>query len=308
MKKTDNFNDLDLDMLPFDEQTCIIDDEFMAADNLDEHSSIRDLSTDPHMTRFLTAPYPFKLQFSIMNLCMEGCMRVRVNLNEYEMHRNSLMIVPQGTIVQCLNVSSDCRVVIIAFSADYIIPESSPAGTLIVRKFLAQNSMMQLSDDETEEILTLYRAMRAKVRQPSFNYKREALRGYMQVLYYDVCQVMTRYVEKFDTGRSSRKKQIFDQFIQLLQQYCTSERSIVFYAEKLCLTPKYLSQVVRVVSGRHAGEWIRDYVILEAKALLKSQQYSVQQVADMLNFANQSFFGVYFKKAVGCSPSVYQNK
>ena len=198
--------------------------------------------------------------------------------------------------------------VIIAFSADYIISESSPAGTVIVRKFLAQNSMMQLSDDETEEILTLYRAMRAKVRQPSFNYKREALRGYMQVLYYDVCQVMTRYVEKFDTGRSSRKKQIFDQFIQLLQQYCTSERSIVFYAEKLCLTPKYLSQVVRAVSGRHAGEWIRDYVILEAKALLKSQQYSVQQVADMLNFANQSFFGVYFKKAVGCSPSVYQNK
>lgn len=79
-----------------------------------------------------------------------------------------------------------------------------------------------------------------------------------------------------------------------------------FYADRLCLTPKYLSQVVHAVSGRHAGDWIRDYVILEAKALLKSGQYTIQQVSDMLNFANQSFFGVYFKKAVGCSPTVYK--
>ena len=75
----------------------------------------------------------------------------------------------------------------------------------------------------------------------------------------------------------------------------------------MCLTPKYLSQVVYAVSGgRYAGEWIRDYVILEAKALLKSGQYTIQQVSDMLNFANQPFFGVYFKKAVGCSPTAYR--
>ena len=59
-------------------------------------------------------------------------------------------------------------------------------------------------------------------------------------------------------------------------------------------------------SGRYAGQWIRDYVVLEAKALLKSGEYTVQQVSDRLNFANQSFFGSYFKKAVGCSPSAYQ--
>ena len=65
--------------------------------------------------------------------------------------------------------------------------------------------------------------------------------------------------------------------------------------------------MVYAVSGRHAGDWIRDYVILEAKALLKSRKYTIQQISDMLNFANQSFFGVYFKKEVGCSPKAYQN-
>ena len=77
---------------------------------------------------------------------------------------------------------------------------------------------------------------------------------------------------------------------------------------KLCVTSKYLSQVVHKVSGRFAGDWITDFVILEAKALLKSRKYTVQQIADKLNFANQSFFGKYFKEKVGCSPTEYQNK
>lgn len=64
---------------------------------------------------------------------------------------------------------------------------------------------------------------------------------------------------------------------------------MTFYAEKLCLTPKYLSQVILEVSDRHATDWIRDYVILDAKALLKSGRYTVQQVGDLLNFSNASF-------------------
>ena len=93
--------------------------------------------------------------------------------------------------------------------------------------------------------------------------------------------------------------------MQLLKEHYTTQRKIGFYADKLCMTPKYLSQVIHAVSGRHAGDWIRDYVILEAKALLKSRQYTIQQVSDMLNFPNQSFFGTYFKKTVGCSPLTY---
>lgn len=61
------------------------------------------------------------------------------------------------------------------------------------------------------------------------------------------------------------------------------------------------------VSGRRPVEWIRDYVMLDAKALLKSGKYTVQQVSDMLNFPNQSFFGTYFKKESGVSPKAYMS-
>lgn len=306
MTENQNLNALNLTTIPFDEQACIFENRFILAGDLDDSKPPRDLTHDPSMLPFLTASYPFKIQFSMIHLCLEGSMRVRLNLNECELRRNSLLIVTPGSIGQCLNLSPDCRIILIALSNDYVIAENNSECALIIRKFLSQQSILQLTDAQTTEILTIYRVLRDKLQQPDFRFKNDILKGYLQVLYSEICQLMAPYVEQQGTRQGSRKKQIFDRFIAELQQHCTMERSISFYADRLCLTPKYLSQVVYAVSGRHAGEWIRDYVILEAKALLKSKQYTIQQVSDMLNFANQSFFGVYFKKAVGCSPTVYK--
>ncbi len=74
----------------------------------------------------------------------------------------------------------------------------------------------------------------------------------------------------------------------------------------MCISPKYLSKIVFESSGKYAKDWIKEYVILAAKALLKSNDYTVQQISYMLNFPNNSFFGKYFKSAVGCSPKKYQ--
>lgn len=306
MTGNQNFNALNLTTIPFDEQACIFENRFILAGDLDDTKPPRDLTSDPSMLPFLTAPYPFKIQFAMAHLCLSGSMRVRLNLNEYELHRNSLQIVTPGSIGECLEISDDYRTVFIALPNDYIITEENSEGALIVRKFLARQSLLELTDAQTAEFLSICRAMRDKLRQPDFRFKYDILKGYLQVLYGNICQLMVPLVEAQEVRQGSRKKQIFDRFLEELRQHCTMERSVGFYAERLCLTPKYLSQVVYAVSGRHAGEWIRDYVILEAKALLKSGQYTVQQVSDQLNFANQSFFGVYFKKAVGCSPTAYK--
>lgn len=306
MDELRDFNALNLAMIPFDEQDCIVDNQFFLAGDFGEAGPSRNYSSDPSMVPILTAPYPFKIQVAMMQLCLGGRMRVRLNLNEYELHRNSLLIVTPGSIGQCLDISADYRIVLIALSNSYIISEQNSEGALIVRKFLSQQSLLELTEEQTSEILELCRALRKKLRQPDFRFKHEVLKGYLQVLYGEICQLMAPLVEEQDSRQGSRKRQIFDRFLEELRQHYASQRSVQFYADRLCLTPKYLSQVVYAVSGRHAGDWIRDYVVLEAKALLKSGQYTVQQVADLLNFANQSFFGVYFKKAVGCSPTAYK--
>lgn len=106
----------------------------------------------------------------------------------------------------------------------------------------------------------------------------------------------------------SRKEHIFERFYESLIESYQAERSVRFYADRLCLTPKHLSGVVKEVSGKTVGEWIDDFVILEAKALLNSSSLSIQEISDRLNFANQSFFGKYFKHYTGLSPKEYRGK
>ena len=79
-----------------------------------------------------------------------------------------------------------------------------------------------------------------------------------------------------------------------------------FYASLLHITPKYLTTIIKQVSGRSAAEWIDECVILEAKNLLKYSSMSIQQIAYYLNFPNQSFFGTYFKRRTGMSPTEYK--
>lgn len=105
--------------------------------------------------------------------------------------------------------------------------------------------------------------------------------------------------------RKTRQDSIFGQFIDYVRQYHTKERSINFYADKLCLTPKYLSSVIKNYTGKVAHDWINEFVIEKAKALLKSSNLTIQQISDELNFPNQSFFGTYFKRHVGLCPKEY---
>lgn len=136
MDELRDFNALNLAMIPFDEQDCIVDNQFFLAGDFGEAGPSRNYSSDPSMVPILTAPYPFKIQAAMMQLCLGGRMRVRLNLNEYELHRNSLLIVTPGSIGQCLDISADYRIVLIALSNSYIISEQNSEGALIVRKFL----------------------------------------------------------------------------------------------------------------------------------------------------------------------------
>lgn len=100
---------------------------------------------------------------------------------------------------------------------------------------------------------------------------------------------------------------ITSRFLALLQEHFKTSRQLDFYAEKLCITPKHLSRSVKQQTGYTAIEWIERFVVLEAKIMLKSTDLNVQQIADALNFATQSFFGKYFKKVTGLTPKQFRN-
>ncbi len=285
-------------MLPATKNSLTLDEEFLLLDNLNDPEEA-DSAAD-------NVGYPFKTNFTMVLFCVAGSMHFRLNLKEFELKPYEAMIIPQGSIGECVTYSPDFRLALVACSNTSYFAEMNANSSVEFRKYLLKNGLMRFTPEEMDETLQLYQLMRKKLADPHYAYKREALRGYMQVLAANGAQWMAnRNREQAAAPIENRQEQLFDQFLALVEAHFQTERELAFYADKLCITPKYLSQVIRKVSGRYASDWIKDFVILEAKALLKSKKYTVQQVSDRLNFTNASFFGKFFKAAVGCSPRRY---
>lgn len=127
---------------------------------------------------------------------------------------------------------------------------------------------------------------------------------FQQAVSYMEDEIFLKY-EITPTARQTRQNEIFEKFINYVKRHCMESRCVQFYANKLFISAKYLSSIVKEISGKTANQWIGEFVILEAKMLLRSTNLTVQEVSDRMNFPNQSFFGKYFKQHVGVSPKMW---
>ena len=180
-----------------------------------------------------------------------------------------------------------------------------PGSILQVEK----HPSLPLDDEEWDGVMRSLDGIRIEgARQHNDPYSAEIIRSMIRTLAYKVCRIIARHVE---TGASeatsrSRNEEYFNQFMGVLTRHYMQQRSVGFYAEQLNLTPKYLTTIIRKTSGRTAVQWIDDYVVLEAKNLLKYSTMSIQEISYYLNFPNQSFFGKYFKNHTGMTPTAYR--
>ncbi len=134
------------------------------------------------------------------------------------------------------------------------------------------------------------------------------MRCVIAALTYQVLQMVTRRIKDNSESKMprSRRTTYVNEFMRLVHEHHTRERSVAFYAGKLFISPKYLSLIIKESTGKSATDVIDSYVVLEAKNLLRFSGKNIQQVAYELNFPNQSSFGKYFKHLTGMSPSEYQ--
>ncbi len=139
--------------------------------------------------------------------------------------------------------------------------------------------------------------------------KREILGSLITSFTYVTMDVWTRELNearKAQTPSSARMNLLFERFLALVTEHHNTERGMAFYADKLCLTPKYLSKLVKEASGRSGPAWIDSFVILEAKNLLKYSDKTIKEIVYTLHFPNQSVFYKFFKAHTGMTPSEYR--
>ena len=248
--------------------------------------------------------YPLKVVVTMAIFCFKGNTKMTINLKPYETEEPCLIILLPGQILECKHVSSDFSALFIImshrFTENLQIEERFPAFLSIQK-----NPYVKLNNSEMEAFVDYCRMMKNTVENNKNPYYLQIAKYLTKAFFYGFGYNIHIQQEN-QVVKKPKQHILVEKFLQLLQKYYTRHRSINFYATNLSLTPKYLSKVIKENSGLSASEWIDNHVILEAKALLKSTDMTIQQISDKLNFPSQSFFGKYFKRLENMSPSEYR--
>lgn len=253
--------------------------------------------------------YPFKLTFTAAILCYKGSIKTTVNRHEYVVGCNDTLIVQSGSIVEFLSGSDDLKIIAMAFE-DKGNESLFNSSTMNANSYIMHRSipmLLHLEDDEMQMQKRLYKEIRQFYSKVDVTYRSEVVKGY---LYVSVATFLSKLggitMQEKVLYEGSRENELYLQFMDDLQMFGNKERTVSFYADRCCVSPKYFSKMIHLASGKTPIQLIKERVIVEAKVLLNSTDMSIQEITEALNFPNDSFFCRYFKQEVKMSPMKYR--
>ena len=263
-------------------------------------------SSDSQMQVFR---FPCRIDAFIIGVGTEGETSVSFNLHEFRLKKDSMFIFTPKNILQ-VNSQQYFKADVIAISPDFMRRINIDIKNMmpLFLKFV-ENPALTLTPEESRSMRGMIAQIERETRGPETHFSFDIVSGLIAATIYKVGDIMYHYLAEHPEEQNNshnRAEEYFKQFTHLLGEHFREERSVGFYARQLCITPKYLTTLIKRISGQSVSEWIDNYVILEAKTLLKYSTMSIQEIAYYLNFPNQSFFGSYFKRNPGMSPSQYK--
>ena len=245
-------------------------------------------------------------QMTVIGYCSSGSCTLRINMKDYEIRPNDLLcILPEQWISLVKSDNFHCSFVIMTAELSMqLLPKVQNLYDIFL--FLRKNPCIHLDDAEINLIRSYQAFLKERHRDPHGMFMREIQQHLLMSLLYELCDIAGRVILQQHDKPMNRKEEYAEQFLLDLSMNYRRERGVGFYAERLHITPKYLSGIVKEVSGRHATEWIEEVVISEAKNMLTNSSLTIQEISNELNFCNQSFFGKYFKEHTGQSPKSFR--
>lgn len=252
---------------------------------------------------------PMHVDGYLIGICTQGTIQMEINLEVYKGSVHSMIITTPHPVLKVLQTSTDFRCRFIVFSRRFLTANYLNPHLLDMFQFCTAGAIpvVHLRPEEAEQLQAQFVYIWERFRKTGHPFRKEITGNLLMALLYDfeaAYQTHFRTVQK----KMSRKEELNLKFHELLFRHFRQEHGVRFYADKLFVTPKYLTEIVKEVTGRSAGEWVDAALAVEAQALLQNPELSIQQVANTLNFPDQSSFGKFFKKQVGTAPLAYRKK
>lgn len=251
--------------------------------------------------------YPCRINALMVLVCVRGEISLSAQMSNYTIGAGQFFI-SSSSVFQIKSLGgSECY--LLALSSEFLV--NMNVDLRFVMRMTAQlRANAYITDMDTEklfEICGLYNSLLADYTGELSEYKEQALRHiFCSTIYRMADPILARGKTTSSSGVKDRSTEYFERLLLLLAEHYREQRSVEFYAEKMHISSKHLSRVIRAFTGKSVHQWIDDFVALEIKNLLKYSNMSIQQISYYLNFPNPSFMGQYFKRITGMTPGEYK--
>ena len=231
--------------------------------------------------------YPSNIQSALVVYCFSGKAKLNVYDDSHWIQPQELIILLPGQFVSFTEASD--------------VPRFSPHFFFYMRT----HYWYPQTENDTRRLMNFFGMVKDKVTSNDI-YRRELIIHLLRYLYLELFNAYEKEASLMTTRKDTRKEELANKFFGLIMKHFKENKDVAFYADKLCITSKYLTMVIKEVSGKSAKDWIVEYIVLEIKALLKNTNMNIQEIAVKTNFANQSSLGRFFRKHTGMSLSQYR--
>ena len=261
--------------------------------------------------KVLQNPDPMRFQMNMIASCLRGSLRAELNGREIQVERGDIFISPPNSILDIKEVSADFACTAMCVSnhgllgilrshisvwnrAMYVSKVSVLKMNEVDMKFYAKfTELVRLCLDDTFSERTSWKPYRREIVETLL---KSALLAVSNMLLADMPE----------DGMRSGTSDIFDRFLETLQKEEIKHQPVEYFAQKLCITPKYLSIICKRLSGKTAIEWITEYTLADITYYLRSTTMSIKEISGILGFSNTSFFGKYVREHLHVSPLKYR--
>ena len=260
---------------------------------------------DPTLFRLVMSQKPpFSINDHRFGIVTQGEAVININLQDHHYTRGTLVWLGPGSIITPIRFSPDLCIYGMALFPAFPMPYAAGQMPLSMNGSL-RDYQITADEHDLQTALHILDSLWLLVQQT--DYYRPTATALVGALMHHYDQLFRRSINQLTASRS-REQTIFDRFIQLVNLHCHEQHQLGYYADRMCLTPRYLSTVIRTASSTTAKEWIDRALIMRIKVDLRHTDKSAAQISDDLHFPNPAFFSKYFRRLVGMTPLEYREK
>lgn len=262
---------------------------------------------------FIAGTYPltqttnrlWKMEGGVFFICRRGEAHVTIDLKEYTLTPGTEVILLPGSIFRIKHLDDDFTITLFGFPLN-MFHEASFRMEPGYFGFLKEHPCYTRPAHQNSMADGILQSLEAVYTDRHNRYRSLIAKNLLRCCLLEIYDKSYRFFGRQQIEGSNRQDELFKKFMTLVHEHAAREREVTFYADKLCISTKYLTGICRHVSGASAKTIIDRFAILEIKVLLQSTELSIQEISDSLHFPDQSYLGRYFKRHEGISPKEYR--